>query len=145
MQPAVLIGPTTNQPAPMGVSPGELILINPCEHTELPKIIVRRTRTLTPDEFGRSSLRSRRLTGCWSQRRSRRACLPSPVRLVETVHHLPRFWSLCGLAAASPLMIIFDVHAELSGTGKMRKPRRSQSDLLIVGLARACARMCVTV
>ena len=31
----------------------QLILINPCEHTELPKIFVRRTRTLTPDEFGR--------------------------------------------------------------------------------------------
>jgi integrase len=31
----------------------QLILINPCEHTELPKIIMRRTRTLTPDEFGR--------------------------------------------------------------------------------------------
>jgi integrase len=31
----------------------QLILINPCEHTELPKVIVRRTRTLTPDEFGR--------------------------------------------------------------------------------------------
>ena len=30
----------------------QLILINPCEHTELPKVIVRRTRTLTPDEFG---------------------------------------------------------------------------------------------
>jgi hypothetical protein len=29
----------------------QLILINPCEHTELPKIIVGRTRTLTPDEF----------------------------------------------------------------------------------------------
>ena len=29
----------------------QLILIHPCEHTELPKIIVRRTRTLTPDEF----------------------------------------------------------------------------------------------
>jgi len=27
--------------------------MNPCEHTELPKIIVRRTRTLPPDEFGR--------------------------------------------------------------------------------------------
>lgn len=31
----------------------QLILMNPCEHTELPKIIARRTRTLTPDEFGR--------------------------------------------------------------------------------------------
>jgi integrase len=31
----------------------QLILMNPCEHTELPKIIVWRTRTLTPDEFGR--------------------------------------------------------------------------------------------
>ena len=31
----------------------QLILINPCERTELPKIILRRTRTLTPDEFGR--------------------------------------------------------------------------------------------
>jgi integrase len=31
----------------------QLILINPCEHTELPKIIVRRTRTLTPDGSGR--------------------------------------------------------------------------------------------
>jgi len=31
----------------------QLILINPCEHTELPKIIVRRTRTLTLDEFAR--------------------------------------------------------------------------------------------
>jgi integrase len=31
----------------------QLILINPCQHTELPKIIARRTRTLTPDEFGR--------------------------------------------------------------------------------------------
>jgi integrase len=29
------------------------ILMNPCEHTELSKIIVRRTRTLTPDEFAR--------------------------------------------------------------------------------------------
>ena len=31
----------------------QLILINPCEHTELPKIIARRSRTLTPEEFGR--------------------------------------------------------------------------------------------
>src|SRR5215211_3248613 len=31
----------------------QLILINPCEHTELPKIILRRSRTLTPTEFGR--------------------------------------------------------------------------------------------
>jgi site-specific recombinase XerD len=31
----------------------QLILMNPCEHTELPKIIVRRTQTLTPDEFAR--------------------------------------------------------------------------------------------
>lgn len=31
----------------------QLILINPCAHTELPKIIRRRSRTLTPDEFGR--------------------------------------------------------------------------------------------
>ena len=31
----------------------QLILINPCQHTELPKIIARRSRTLTPDEFGR--------------------------------------------------------------------------------------------
>jgi integrase len=31
----------------------QLILINPCKHTELPKIIVRRSRTLTPTEFGR--------------------------------------------------------------------------------------------
>ncbi len=30
-----------------------LILTNPCEHTELPKVIARRTRTLTPEEFGR--------------------------------------------------------------------------------------------
>jgi integrase len=33
--------------------PDQLILINPCEHTELPRVVVRRTRTLTPDEFGR--------------------------------------------------------------------------------------------
>jgi integrase len=31
----------------------QLIMTNPCAHTELPKIIKRRTRTLTPDEFGR--------------------------------------------------------------------------------------------
>ena len=31
----------------------QMILMNPCAHTELPKIIVRRTRTLTPDEFAR--------------------------------------------------------------------------------------------
>jgi hypothetical protein len=31
----------------------EMILTNPCAHTELSKIISRRTRTLTPDEFGR--------------------------------------------------------------------------------------------
>ncbi len=29
----------------------QLILINPCEHTELPKVIAAKTRTLTPDEF----------------------------------------------------------------------------------------------
>lgn len=28
-----------------------LIVTNPCEHTELPKIIARRSRTLTPEEF----------------------------------------------------------------------------------------------
>jgi integrase len=28
-----------------------LILTNPCEHTELPKIVLRRSRTLTPEEF----------------------------------------------------------------------------------------------
>jgi integrase len=31
----------------------QLILTNPCAHTELPKIIARRTRTLTPEEFAR--------------------------------------------------------------------------------------------
>jgi integrase len=29
----------------------QLIVINPCEHTELPKVIARKTRTLTPTEF----------------------------------------------------------------------------------------------
>ena len=29
----------------------KLIVTNPCEHTELPKIIARQTRTITPDEF----------------------------------------------------------------------------------------------
>jgi hypothetical protein len=28
-----------------------LILTNPCEHTELPKVLWRRSRTLTPEEF----------------------------------------------------------------------------------------------
>ena len=28
-----------------------LILTNPCEHTELPKVVLRRSRTLTPEEF----------------------------------------------------------------------------------------------
>ena len=32
-----------------------IILTNPCEHTELPKIVRRRSRTLTPDEFASSS------------------------------------------------------------------------------------------
>lgn len=30
-----------------------LILTNPCDHTELPKVVARRSRTLTPEEFGR--------------------------------------------------------------------------------------------
>jgi integrase len=29
----------------------QLIVVNPCEHTELPKVIARKTRTLTPEEF----------------------------------------------------------------------------------------------
>lgn len=29
----------------------QLIVLNPCEHTELPKVIVRKSRTLTPEEF----------------------------------------------------------------------------------------------
>jgi integrase len=29
----------------------QLILTNPCEHTELPKVVLRRSRTLTPEEF----------------------------------------------------------------------------------------------
>ncbi|MEO5663106.1 MAG: tyrosine-type recombinase/integrase, partial [Nocardioides sp.] len=29
----------------------QLIVGNPCEHTELPKVITKKTRTLTPDEF----------------------------------------------------------------------------------------------
>ena len=29
----------------------QLIVVNPCEHTELPKVIVTKTRTLTPEEF----------------------------------------------------------------------------------------------
>jgi hypothetical protein len=29
----------------------QLIVLNPCEHTELPKVIAPKTRTLTPDEF----------------------------------------------------------------------------------------------
>jgi integrase len=29
----------------------QLILSNPCEHTELPKVVLRRSRTLTPEEF----------------------------------------------------------------------------------------------
>ena len=28
-----------------------LIVTNPCDHTELPKVIARRPRTLTPEEF----------------------------------------------------------------------------------------------
>lgn len=36
----------------------QLILVNPCEHTELPKIILRRTRTLTPGEFEKAAIRS---------------------------------------------------------------------------------------
>lgn len=30
-----------------------LVVINPCDHTELPKVIARKSRTLTPEEFGR--------------------------------------------------------------------------------------------
>ena len=30
-----------------------LIVVNPCEHTELPKVIIRNCRTLTPEEFDR--------------------------------------------------------------------------------------------
>ena len=30
-----------------------LIVVNPCEHTELPKVIIRKSRTLTPEEFDR--------------------------------------------------------------------------------------------
>lgn len=29
----------------------QLIVVNPCEHTELPKVIARKSRTLTPEEF----------------------------------------------------------------------------------------------
>jgi site-specific recombinase XerD len=29
----------------------QLIVTNPCEHTELPKVVTKRSRTLTPDEF----------------------------------------------------------------------------------------------
>lgn len=29
----------------------QMLVTNPCEHTELPKVITRKTRTLTPDEF----------------------------------------------------------------------------------------------
>jgi hypothetical protein len=29
----------------------QLIVANPCEHTELPKVIARKSRTLTPAEF----------------------------------------------------------------------------------------------
>jgi len=29
----------------------QLIVVKPCEHTELPKVIARKTRTLTPEEF----------------------------------------------------------------------------------------------
>ncbi len=29
----------------------QLIVVNPCEYTELPKVIVRKSRTLTPEEF----------------------------------------------------------------------------------------------
>ena len=29
----------------------QLILTNPCEHTELPKVVLRRSRTLTPEEL----------------------------------------------------------------------------------------------
>jgi hypothetical protein len=29
----------------------QLILTNPCEHMELPKVVLRRSRTLTPAEF----------------------------------------------------------------------------------------------
>ena len=28
-----------------------VIVVNPCDHTELPKVIARKTRTLTPDEY----------------------------------------------------------------------------------------------
>ena len=32
----------------------QLILTNPCEYTELPKVVLRRSRTLTPEEFDQS-------------------------------------------------------------------------------------------
>ena len=31
----------------------QLLVTNPCDHTELPKVIARKSRTLTPEEFGR--------------------------------------------------------------------------------------------
>jgi hypothetical protein len=42
------------------------------------------------------------------------------------------FWSFCGLAAASPLIITFGNHTlSLSGIGRTGKPRSSRSDPVI--------------
>ena len=40
-----------------------VLVYNPCDHTELPKVITRKARTLTPDEVDRSSPRSPSSTG----------------------------------------------------------------------------------
>ena len=33
--------------------PGPVLVYNPCDHTELPKVITRKARALTPEEFDR--------------------------------------------------------------------------------------------
>ena len=52
----------------------QLVASNPCEHTELPKVIARKSRTLTPTSSTAIMARSPTGTGSWSRPRSRPAC-----------------------------------------------------------------------
>ena len=51
-----------------------ILVFNPCDHTELPKVILRKSRTVTPEEFERLVAHCPRSIGCWSRRSSRPEC-----------------------------------------------------------------------
>lgn len=89
--------------------PDQLIVTNPCEHNELPTVIARKSRTLTPDEFD-APIRA----------------VPEPHRLmVETAIETGKHWD--ALIALSPRHIDFLRRTTHRRSNRVRRPAPTTS------------------